>query len=535
MRALASIRQRCKFIFSQPIALPLVVVIVILVIYLSFLSTHYDPNGITEVMAVESRDASGLFLPRRILYRPVGYTFWQLLRLGGYEGGSLLPLQVLTAMFGALGIGTFFLVLRRLIREDSISLLITGGYALSYGYWVYSEDVYYIIIATFFVLLAFYLLVSMPERRYCSKRLLLLALSSALAVCFWQTNIFFAPVIVLGLVGGSWRIRDKLKGAFCYLLSLGVILGGLYLGVGYFVGGCRSGEDFTSWMTTYSTALPMWGVFDLSRLKDSAITVVATIVPLHYGFGLRSLLQGEVVSSKLISLASLVSLILLFLGWGGWAIKNRRNFRGRYSPWLSVCLVWLISYALFNVWWDPYEVKWWIAPIITFWITLAFILTEVKRVQSTQRDRFAIALTGLALGIIALANFTAVILPHHSSPNEDLEKALAFGNSMGPEDMLVSAAWDWTLYVPYFAQRNVLNLIAVSAEGRKAQEVLDQEIANCHRQGGQVFLIDVYDYPDDQWTWLTYNTGLVLNDFAKYERRGAWENEGEIVWEIVQR
>jgi hypothetical protein len=535
MRPLISVRQRCKLPFLQPIVLLSVVMIVILIIYLSFLSIHYDPNGIIETMAVESGDASKLFLPRRILYRPVGYALWQLLRLGGYDGRSLLPLQVLSATFGALGVGTFLLVLRQLTGEDSISLLVTGGYAFSYGYWVHSEDVYYIIPATFFVLVALYLLVSMPGRKYCNKRLLLLTLSSALAVCFWQTNIFFVPVIVLGLVQGSWGIRDKLKGVFFSFLYIGGILGGMYLGIGYFIGGCRSVEDFVSWMTTYSTALPMWGIFDLSRLKDSAITVVATIVPLHYGFGLRSLLQGEVVSSKLISLASLVSLILLFLGWGGWAIKNWRNFWGRYSPWLSICLVWLAPYALFNTWWDPYEVKWWIAPVITLWITLAFILTEARNVWNTQKARLTIALTGAALGIIALANFAAVILPHHSSPDQDLEKALAFGSFMEPEDLLVSAAWDWTLYVPYFSRRNVLNLIAVSAEGGKAQETLDQEIASCHQQGGRVFLVNVYDYPDDQWTWLTYNTGLVMDDFVKYERRIAWQNDGEVVWQVAQR
>jgi hypothetical protein len=535
MGALADVRQRFKFPFLQPMVLPLILVIVALTIYLSLLSIHYDPNGITEVVAVESGDASRLFLPRRILYRPVGYMFWQLLRLGGYEGRPLMPLQVMSATFGALGIGVFFLVLRCLTKDDSISALITGGYAFSYGYWVHSEDVYYIIPATFFVLAAFYLVVSMFEKGYRTKRLVLLTLNSALAVCFWQTDILFVLAIVLGLVQSNWSIRDRMRRVLGYLFLLSVILGGLYLGVGYFIGECRSVKDFVSWVTTYSTALPMWGVFELGRLKDSAITAVATVVPLHYGFGLRSLLQGKIVSGKLISLASLVSLVLLGLCWGGWAIKNRRSFWERCSPWLSVFLVWLVPYALFNTWWDPYEVKWWIVPTITFWITLAFILTKVEEVWNTHMSRLAITLTGVALGIIALANFTVATLPHHASPDEDLEKALAFGSFMEPEDLLVSAAWDWTLYVPYFSHRNVLNLIAVSAEGGKAQEALNQKIASCHQQSGRVFLVNVYDYPDEQWTWLTYNTGLVVDDFAKYERRIAWQNEGEVVWQIAQR
>lgn len=508
----------------------------VLATYVSLLSTHYDPNGITEVMAVESGDMADLFLPRRILYRAMCHIFWQLLKLGGYAGPSLLPSQILTAIFGALGTGVLFLILHRLTGRGSISLLITSAYAFSYGYWVHSEDVNYIIPATFFILVALYFLVSFNNTNHRRGYVLLSTVSSALAICFWQTNVFFTPAAILSLARRDSNIRNGWRDiVVSYLIPLVLILGALYLVIGYCVGKCRDVKDFMTWITTYSTTLPVWGVFRWSRLKESAITLIATVLPFHYGFGLRSLLlQGKLVPGKMISLASLISFFLMTLGWGGWAIGNWQRLWKRHSSWLMVCLAWLIPYILFNTWWDPYEVKWWLIPIIPLWISLALILTEARAICNDIKYCFALKLTGLAIGVVILANLIVVILPNHSAPDKNLEKAIAFGHFMGPQDLLISAAWDWTLYIPYFTHREVLNLISVSAEGRKPQRVLQLAMTHRDQQGGRVFLADVYSYTDEQWAQLTDNTGLKPEDFGKLERSAAWEYEGEVVWRITQ-
>ncbi len=518
------------------VVLPAILAIATLAVYVAFLSIQCDLNGVTEVMAIERGHAIDLFLPRRLLYRPLGYLLCELLRLGGYSGSVIVPLQILSATFGALNVSVLFLILRRLTGREGIGLLLSGGYAFSYGHWVHSEDVQYITLAAFFILLSFLLLISVSSLggKRTSGYLLLLALSSALAIFFWQTNIFFVPVVTLGLLQGRSVERSRWSDAFRYLLFLSVILGGVYLGVGYLVGGCRSWRDFIAWLTTYPRALPIWGAFDLSRMRSMVVSFVATFIPLNKGLGLRRLLQGEPSFEKLIPQMSLGVLLLSFLLWGIWAINNRRKLWALYSDLLSLCIIWFTLYALFNTWWDPYEVKWWIIPTVPVWIVLALILTEFTAHSNKWMGRIAIIFALMTIVLMALSNFTANVLPYHSVPNEGLEKAGLFGAYMQPEDLLVSADWGWAGYVPYLAGRSILDLIDVSATGREPLRALDVAIVERRQQGGRVFLVDVYSYSEGRWSWLAYNTGLKLEDFDRYKRRVAWEYQSEIVWEILE-
>jgi hypothetical protein len=515
--------------------LPLLVVTITLVIYLSLLSTHYDPNGIVEVVVIERGEATELFWPHHILYRPLGYLLCKLLRLVGYDGLIILPLQALSAFFGALGVGVFFTILRRLTDSNGVSLLVTAGYAFSYGYWIHSEDVYYIIPATFFVLLAFRLLVSRPERRS-GLSLFLLAFSSALAILFWQTNVFFVPVVALGLVLGRQSVRKR-RDLVRYLLFLAVTVGTVYLSIGAVVVGCRSLGDFVAWLTTYSTRLPMWGVLDPGRVKDAALTLIATFIPLKAGLGLRSLSRGEFIPHKLLPQFSLGAMILLFSLWGGWAIRNWGKLWNRHARTLSLVSVWIVPYVLFNTWWDPYEVKWWIIPTTPMWTALALVMVEFTNRATTRRANMVVGSIVALVIIIGLANFSAVVWARHAAPNPEMDIALWVGSRMSKGDLLVAADWGWSEYVPYFAQRDVLNLTSVSAQEQDVQKVLrvlDEEMARRWGHGARVFFVDIYGYTIDHWAWLTRNTGLVLENFTIYERRIAWEYRGEVVWEIVQ-
>src|SRR5215471_15384740 len=93
----------------------LLLVIFGLVIYLPLLSRNYDLNGLAEVTALNSGRPGELFLPNHMLYRPIAYAVRQALLAVGITVSAVSLLQVLSAVFGALGLGFSFLALERLI------------------------------------------------------------------------------------------------------------------------------------------------------------------------------------------------------------------------------------------------------------------------------------------------------------------------------------------------------------------------------------------------------------------------------------
>jgi len=77
-----------------------------LALYLPFLASQYDTNGVVEALAVESGQ---LFHKNHLLYRVIGYAVYRGLQFGGYSGRAIVVLQTMNAICGAVGIGLAYL------------------------------------------------------------------------------------------------------------------------------------------------------------------------------------------------------------------------------------------------------------------------------------------------------------------------------------------------------------------------------------------------------------------------------------------
>src|SRR4029453_12116775 len=99
----------------------LIVVSFGLFIYLPLLSKNYDLNGLAEVKGLNSGRPGELFLPNHMLYRPIAYAVRQALAAVGIAVGAVSLLQVLSAIYGALGLGFSFLALERIVGNRSIA------------------------------------------------------------------------------------------------------------------------------------------------------------------------------------------------------------------------------------------------------------------------------------------------------------------------------------------------------------------------------------------------------------------------------
>jgi hypothetical protein len=169
-----------------------------------------------------------------MLYRPLVWIFYTPLKTSGIR--SFQVAQVITALSGAIGLGLYYLWLRKLVKSDLLAAFTTLGMGASWSYWVFSTDVYYIVLAATCITGCFLLLSSILKALTLPVRSLLgLGVMVALAVLLWQANIFFIPIIIIilyvrfsatgqfRLAACGWHFRYFVSGTFSRTLVVNKI------------------------------------------------------------------------------------------------------------------------------------------------------------------------------------------------------------------------------------------------------------------------------------------------------------------------
>ncbi len=160
-----------------------------LIIYLPLLSRRYDLNGIAEAAAVEA-GGRNLAPPNHMLFRVTGAMLYESLRVAGFQGRATDILQVLTTLCGAASLGLAFLTFRNLSEDSTVALIASLFLGTSWAYWVYSTDISYITPAAMFVSGALAWLTRARFKALSPSAAVGIGIFGALAILFWQANVF---------------------------------------------------------------------------------------------------------------------------------------------------------------------------------------------------------------------------------------------------------------------------------------------------------------------------------------------------------
>jgi len=514
-----------------------------LLLYLPFLSQHIVGDDVGDLMKIQHGPSDEFFIPRHMVHLPLGYGFYSLWTALGYSGGPFVPMAVISALSGAIGVALLFQILYKISGDRVASLIICLLAGVSYGYWYHSTTmrVSYNIIAVVPNAVSILLLLKVWEKEDLHSKFRYagwLALSLSLAIVVYQASILIVPAIVVGLFLDKHLIsfRDRVKLIVLFSVLLGIFTGLPYLIVGIFIKGLRTPGEFVVWWSTYHTRLPMWSTWSLSRIPSMAVTLVGYIMPLNEGLRLRDLAQGIIHPDRLIPQFTLGLVIVSFAVAGGYVVYAwRRLWQNHRAP-VAVSSLLLVGSLIFFTWFDPFEMQYWMVQFIPAWILLTLALSDARQTFA----RYSPALTGWSLVIlaaVAFSTFSLSIFPRRFTPDPLAEKARLVKGHMEPVDILITAAWDWSDLVPYVAQRQRVSVLTISARVEADPEegirVLEEEMAQTWARGGRVYLVDVFSYPPATWEFVTINTNLTVADFDKYEREEAWVNKDEIIWEII--
>ncbi|MCB0204362.1 MAG: DUF2723 domain-containing protein [Anaerolineae bacterium] len=427
-------------------------------LYLATLSRHYTGDSIEYALAIELGDSAFLLDPYHPLLHPLGLAFYRLWQAFGWTGQSLLPLQILNALAGAMCAGLVADIARRLTGSSRLALLAGLGFAVSGGVWMLSVEAEFVTVPLAFALLVLWvLLAASPDQAGKAWYAILLALVTILAFSTYATGAILLFVVVIGILMDS-----RLEGAIRRRQVL--IYGSTFLIVA---------------VPASLVFLAQWSQGDWARVpayffsRGGYSRFVLSDLP-HGVYGLlRSLalyprLSLVGTTSEFLAQASptarglwvvYYTLVLLIVCMPlALAVRYRNRLLASHRRTLAVLTVWSAGYALAAVYWVPGDVSFWLPVLAAWWLLLALVFTaETDADMPTKKRRLPAALA-IAVVALAVANAVFEVLPRHNlSTNLPYQVAADVAAQTGETDLFLTRPDDISgLYLAYFGGRQVL-------------------------------------------------------------------------------
>lgn len=449
-----------KTIIQNPrIQLTLVAVLIAICFTWLYFATRngvHTFDALSYTWDVETKPLIEIFHPHHLLYGPAGQLSVSIANQFGYTGRADQPIQALNALAGALGVLALWQFGAVFTGKRWLSLAPALTVGMCYAYWFYATEVEVYTLAMLFIVLSLWALACL-EREPIFRHALFLALATAGAVMFHQTNVMIAIPISVFLLA-----RPALRR---YFLPYGFISGGivaiLYIAVAY-LSGLRDWDGFYRWVAGYTQTGQWGGYLSFEHL------------PALWG-GLSNTISNQ---NSLLAIA-FYGLALLGFATGGrslWLV-------GRV--WWGFALVWLILYGTFFWWWEPWNIEFWIV-LLPLWA-----LGMLVGIRANQRIGQLIA--GGAL-VLAIALFSAHDAPIRESADPETDYyhhvITALQPHLAPDDLVVTRGNVLDLYVPFYARHSATYTISVrklSFQG-DAFWILHTQLQEAYRAGQTIYV-----------------------------------------------
>lgn len=352
-------------------------------LYLSHLSFNYTFDGLAMSGEVE-KDTTPLYLffhPHHLLYTFLGRLFFLWGRAHGATWDGLVALQFFDLMTGVFGILLAFHLLVRETNDRLVAVLAASGMAFSHSYWYFSTIPGVRIFATVTPLFAWYLLTY--QKKLPASFGWVVGSAHALAVLGHQTNLLLLPAFL----GGILLLKEKtwwerLKASLYYLIALTAIVLAAYAVIGRYIYYHRTFHDWLWWVFSYFHSPQNWGGhFDKTGFGHGRSAMVRAFLP-H----VRPLDNMEdpftFGTAETILQYSVLVLLVVFLI----RLKHLWNYH-RQAIWVSI--TWVAAFVPFFVWWEPWNIEFWVSSTIPCWVLIGLIASDLSQLWKNWILHFA--------------------------------------------------------------------------------------------------------------------------------------------------
>jgi hypothetical protein len=415
-----------------------------LALYLATLTEVHTFDALSYVTSVERKPWTELLHPHHLAYGPLGALALTAAQALGYTGGAALPLQLVNAAAGALGVALLYRTARRVTGRADAALAAALLLAGSYAYWYYAVEIEVYTLAALFLILCLDLMARPPP--WTKRRLLALGLAHGAATLFHQTNILLClPILVYAIldsplrgtrfwISASPNRQSKIERWSVYALAFGSSVALPYLYAMLAVSGFRTWEASLAWLTAYARTGWWGGALGPQKLADLGRGLADTLA--QPGGGLMWLALGVIALAGMRSTFNVPTFNV-----------QRSNVQR------STSLVWLATYAAFFTWWEPLNVEFWIAVLPPLLLLLAQALAGGRGWRWRP-----VAAVGVALAAL-VTNYGSIA--RRGDAVTDLQRvvARALAERSTPADLLLVPDGLLELYLPYYeGHENFLSL-----------------------------------------------------------------------------
>lgn len=343
-----------------------------LCVYLSNLPLNYTYDGMVFASHIEREHLAlwNFFHPHHLIYTFLGRLIFLWGKAHGATWDGLVTLQFFDIMTGTLGILIGFHLLVRETNDRPIALLSALGMAFSFSYWYFSTTPGVRIFATVTPLLTWYILTYLKKMPPIFGWLI--GLAHGFAVLGHQTNLLLVPAFLGGiLLLKEKSIWERLRAGLYYLMALIISTLGAYAFVGRYIYFRKTYADWLWWVFSYFHVSQWGGHLQAAGFERGKFAMMQSF--------LAKSLQYKPISefftfgsARIIFQYSLLVLLCLLL----FRLKYYWNHY-RQVVWVSV--VWLLAFVPFFIWWEPWNIEFWVSSTVPCWILMGMMTSDLSR------------------------------------------------------------------------------------------------------------------------------------------------------------
>jgi hypothetical protein len=419
------------------------------------------------IVDITQRPFADQFETGHLFFGAVNKLLYRGFQLFGYQGTAEAAIKTLNIIASLGGLAVLFMIGSYVGFPSMLRYLILLLVAFSFGYWWYSVESEVYIPPIPFLLLSLHRLLLIREDFLKKKHHVILGLLHAAAIVLHQQHILFGFVILVGYAAIFVEKRATLP--FSRFLG-GVFLYGCvgvftvifsYLGVAVWARHLSSFPEIYKWFLG-DAGTGRWGFWSLSAIWKAPIGFLRAIIGSHFVFSFPDLanylqmkiptflLREEVYMTKdfsafrsiaLVVLTSLFFLLALFI-----FVKMRSQhalrralmegtFRERARLLFVITAASFAIYAVFNIWWEPQNLEFWISPLPFLLLALSVPLSRIIHEKKMQ------IILWMMVVCLFLSNLFGSILPQN---DRELDYWYIFNrwiiHNCGPGDLVISGA-----------------------------------------------------------------------------------------------
>lgn len=395
------------------------------------------------------------------------------------EVDALRAILVFRALAGAVVVAFAFAILIRLGASFLVAAIGTAAVAFSAATWTYSTHADQTITAIALLVVGLYLGVRARSSRRPAVSVIVLAVCLGCAALYNLLAVVPASVILAGTVLAlpvptrGARIRAGAMGAAAFFVTF---VGGLVV-LSWRFDSVANLFSLDEWRATGFVGRPEYGLALHDDLVRAAYGFAESVLAYPNAHNPLAVEEWD----KIVTLIAVASSVVLLA-------RSRSNPQTRWA--VAVVGTWFTLCVFFNVWWDPGYAKYWVAPLVAWWLFVALSLAAFKE----PGRRLAIAAAGIAVVVIACVNGATLWWPHRT-PDTNQYLAAAKTLRASHSDALFiavdqSLGYSLDFYISYFTRRDVIStsLLAYGLGQPAITSALRDRIRQHRSAGGPIYV-----------------------------------------------